>query len=350
LVIECEKETQNRAKSFHSDTKTIFTTFGKIFFKMRAIVFDQYGPPEVLRYAELPTPQPKGDEVLVRVRYASVNPKDCLIRKGKFSTVIKGTFPHRLGSDFAGEVVQLPSRQQEKPFQFAIGEKVYGMLPSLKVGAYTEYLCIKARHLGRMPSGWEYREAASVPLVGLTSLQALRDLGKLKAGDKLCINGASGGVGTLAIQLAKSMGAQVWAICSGGNADLVKSLGADEVIDYKKVEPEQTGLSFDLFYDVYGNKSLKRVKGILSPYGGYITTIPSVAHFRTQLLSSLSKRKSKVVIVKPSGQDLNILAKLAEDSKLKAVVDQEFPIEEAARAHAYIETRRARGKVLLKMT
>jgi NADPH:quinone reductase-like Zn-dependent oxidoreductase len=310
---------------------------------MKAIQFHRFGKPEVLTYEEVERPHPQADEVCIRVKAASVNPKDCLIRKGKFTLVFGKKMPQRLGSDLAGEVVEVGEKVQS----LQAGDRVFGMLPSRQQGAYAEYACMKAEHVAKLPDALSFAEGAALALVGLTSLQALRDLGRLQPGQQVLINGASGGVGTHAIQLARAMGAEVTTLSSDRNLDLCRQLGAHTALDYRKDPLTSWEQPLDLFYDVFGNRSFSQIKPLLAPRGTYISTVIKGRNFRDQLLTSFSARKAKVVIVKASGEDLAYLAQLAQNGQLKAVIDKRFPIEEVAAAHAYVETKRARGKVVL---
>ncbi len=314
---------------------------------MKAIQYHRFGPPIVMKYEEAPIPLIKSGEVLVKVHYVSVNPKDCFLRMGKYKVISGTRFPQFLGSDLVGEVVATKNLPAAYPFKE--GDRVYGMLPSLKVGSYAEYVRMKAKHLGHIPSQMAYREAAAIPLVGLTALQALRDLGQVQAGQSVFINGASGGVGTAGIQIAKVLGAEVTTTSSWRNLELCAQLGASQAIDYTKTSIDQLNGSFDVFFDAYGNQTLDKVRHLLTPNGRYVTTIPSLANFAQHALTCLNAQKSKVVAVKASGKDMDQLSEWIRAGKLHAVIDREFAIADVPDAHAYIQTKRARGKVILRV-
>ena len=317
---------------------------------MKAIRYHQFGPPIVMQYEDAPLPIIRSGEVLVKVHYTSVNPKDCFLRMGKYKVISGIRFPQYLGSDLVGEVVtgkNLPLING-KP-QFQEGDRVYGMLSSLKVGAYAEYVRIKAKFLGLIPPNLSYQEASAIPLVGLTALQALRDLGQVQTGQKVCINGGSGGVGTSGIQIAKALGAKVLSVSSWRNLDLCADLGADRVVDYTKTSIELLEGPFDVFFDAYGNQSFAKIRHLLTPNGRYVSTIPSPQNFLDQALTYFSAQKAKVVTVNARGKDMDQLSAWAESGKLLPVIDREYPIEEVSEAHAYVQTKRAKGKVILKV-
>jgi NADPH:quinone reductase-like Zn-dependent oxidoreductase len=311
---------------------------------MKAIRFQQYGRPEVLRYEECDRPRPRPGEVLIEVKAAALNPIDAEVRKGRMRILTGRRFPRGLGSDMAGTVVEVGSRVQ----QVKVGEQVYGMLDDLFGASYAEYAVSTVRRIATMPKDLSFIEAASLPLVSLTCLQALRDHGHLKEGMEVFINGCSGGVGTAGIQIANILGGRVTGSCSGRNIALCRSLGAAELVDYTRKDILDTDKQYDIFYDVYGNKSFARVKHMLKPNGVYVTTIPHPLHFLTAFASRLwPGKKAAVVVVKARRQDLELLRSWVEAGTLKPVVDRTYPLAEAADAHTYLETRRARGKVVL---
>lgn len=309
---------------------------------MKAIIYSQYGDPSVLRQADQPVPQPRAGEVQVRVNYAALNPVDCEIRKGRISLLTGWRFPRIPGSDFAGIV----SACGPDVTQFSPGDAVYGFTSPLRGGAYAEYLTIPVGRIARIPEGCTFAQAASLPLAALTALQGMRDCGHLKPGGSVFIHGASGGVGTLAVQIAKALGATVHASCSYRNTAAVAALGADEVFDYTQTNIRQLGRTYDLFFDVYGNMPLSRVWHQVAKEGAHVTTIPTPDNY-LQAWNPFRKRQTKVVVVNSKTADLEWLNAQWEAGKLHSVIDRKYPLAEAQNAQEYQESRRAKGKICL---
>lgn len=313
---------------------------------MQAIVYHTYGPPQVLRAEQLDRPAASGGQLLVRVRAAALNPVDCEIRRGSLRLLSGWRFPKVPGSDFAGEVVEAGAGGP----RYRPGERVYGMVPPLRGGSYAEYLAVEPGKLARMPAGLSFEAAASLPLAALTALQALRDLAHVKAGQRVFIHGGSGGVGTVAIQIAKYLDARVTTTCSYRNLELVHALGADEVIDYTTTDVTGIEGGYDCYFDVYGNMPYRRVKHLLQPRGVHVSTIIAPANFLTALWTRLRPgRQARVVVVRSRSKDLELIRQLVENEQLTPIVDRTFPLEAAADAQAYLETRRASGKVVLQI-
>lgn len=313
---------------------------------MKAVVFTRYGPPGELVCRELPVPQPDAGEVLVRVRAAAVNPKDCLVRKGKFRFFTGRRFPQGVGHDFAGEVAAVGARAAG----FAVGDAVFGMTNGWRGRAYAEYLVARAGEMAPKPAGLDYIQAAAVPLAAQTALQALRDLGRIATGAKVCINGASGGVGTYAVQIARIFGAEVTAICSARNQDLVRALGASQVIDYTEgdILPRLPGC--DIFFDVFGNRRFRGVRPYLAPHGVYISTVPNRRILIDRWMTPRRRKpRARLVIVRSRRADLDWLTRRIDEGGLRPVVDRVMDLAAAGAAHTYVETRRARGKVVLQV-
>jgi len=309
---------------------------------MRAVVIDRYGGPEVLRLATVPRPVPTRGQVLVRTRFIGVNPKDVIVRKGKFQIATGKKFPLIVGHDIAGEVVEV-----ELGADLAKGDQVYGMINDFAGRAYAEYAAVDCQQLAKAPASIELAVAAAVPLAAQTALQALRDDADLKAGQTALINGASGGVGVFAIQIAKILGAHVTAVCSHRNVDLVTELGADEVIDYTQTELVDLDEQFDVIFDVFGNYRFEQLKKLLSARGTYVNTIPSARIFKDVARSFVRRKRAKLVIVKSRRDQLDWLRQQIDAGRLRVVVDRSFPLADVAEAHRYMETKRARGKVVL---
>jgi len=311
---------------------------------MRAVVIDRYGGPEVLRHATVPRPTPTRGQVLVRTRFVGVNPKDVIVRKGKFQIATGKKFPLIVGHDIAGEVVEAGLGAD-----LAEGDVVYGMINDFAGRGYAEYAAVDCGQLAKAPSSIELRVAAAVPLAAQTALQALRDDAHVKPGDQVLINGASGGVGVFAVQIAKILGAHVTAVCSHRNVDLVTQLGADRVIDYTNTELVDLDERFDAIFDVFGNYRFNKLEHLLTPRGTYVQTVPSARIFKDVARTFVRRKRAKLVIVKSRRAQLDWLRQQIEAGSLRVVVDRSFSLDDAAEAHRYMETKRARGKVVLEV-
>ncbi len=312
---------------------------------MKAITFEAYGGPEVLNYVSIPQPEPSKGEVLIKVKAASVNPVDWKIRKGKLKMITGNRFPKIPGVEMAGHIESL-------------GEKVMGWKPGQKVfagtgykgGAYAEYVVVPAENLVALPENIPFNEACTLAVTGVTSLQALRDHGGLMAGMKVLVNGASGGIGTYSVQIAKLLGAIVTGVCSEKNIPLVKSLGADYVINYNQEDFTKSKNSWDIIIDAAGNKSLGELRSSLSKNGTLIKLNSSIKTLINQLFTSVfSSKKTKLVLLKNKKEDVKWIRDQIALGNLKVVIDREYPLEQAKSAHEYSETERARGKVILKI-
>ncbi len=311
---------------------------------MRAVLIDRYGGPEVLRLATVPRPVPARGQVLVRTRFIGVNPKDVIVRKGKFQIATGKKFPLIVGHDISGEVVEVGLGAD-----LAKGDQVYGMINDFAGRAYAEYAAVDCQQLAKAPASIELAVAAAVPLAAQTALQALRDDANLKAGQTVLINGASGGVGVFAVQIAKILGAHVAAVCSHRNVELVTELGADRVIDYTKTELVDLDEQFDVIFDVFGNYRFEQLKELLSARGTYVNTIPSARIFKDVARSFVRRKRAKLVIVRSKRDQLDWLRQQIDAGGLRVVVDRSFPLADVAEAHRYMETKRARGKVVLSV-
>lgn len=302
---------------------------------MKALRQSRYGGAEVLEWLEVPLPVAKPGEVLVRVVAAAANPKDVLIRKGRMRWATGNRLPRGVGFDFAGVVE-------------ASGEEVFGMLNGFAGRSHAEYLCAAADEWAPRPRNIPLQDCTALPLAGQTALQALRDLGRVGSGSRVLINGASGGVGVLAVQIAKILGAEVTAVSSAANAGLLRELGADVLVDYAQTPVASIASKFEVIFDVFGNQRYAGIKPLLAARGRYITTVPSLANVRDHLLSALTPGKqARLVVVKSKRGDLAWLREQVEAGRLRAVIDRRYPMREAAEAHRYLESKRARGKVLL---
>ncbi len=306
---------------------------------MKAISYARFGPPDVLEVGERPEPSRARGEARVRVRAAALNPKDVLLRKGKMRWLPAGSLPRIPGYDFAGTLLDATPA-------LSAGTEVFGMIQRNGGGASAEIASVPVGELAAKPLGLSMSEAASLPLAGLTALQALRDELGVEPGQRVLLNGASGGVGTLAVQIAKAMGANVVAVCSGRNAELVRELGADRVIDYTSEDPSAER-SLDHVFDIYGNLPWPRAKAMLHARGRYCTTVPQPGAIARGALRRVGLHRAALVVVRSRRADLEQLSRWVASGALRPVVDRTLPWTEAVAAHQYLETRRARGKVVL---
>ena len=322
---------------------------------MKAILSCQYGA-ENLQLQEIEKPTPADNEVLVRVRAASINPVDGhLIRGGWLMRPMSGMRKPkdtRFGTDFAGVVESVGKNVTD----FKPGDEVFGA----KNGAVAQYICVKAdRAIVTKPSNITFEQAGSVGVAGITALQGLRDKGRIQAGQKVLINGASGGVGTFAVQIAKAFGADVTGVCSTRNVDLVKSIGADRVIDYTKEDFTKTDQQYDMIYDLVGNHGFSERRKILKPGGicvlagiGGAGEHPEMwgrisGNFWNAFLSNFTREKFVFYIAKLSKGDFNVLRDLMEAGKVSPVIDRTYKIEQTREAVRYMEEGHARGKVVV---
>jgi NADPH:quinone reductase-like Zn-dependent oxidoreductase len=322
---------------------------------MKAIVCTEFGPPDVLRLEEIEKPAPGDDDVLVEVHAASVTYSNLMLVTGKpFVGRLMGlglTKPkHKVpGSDIAGRVEAVGANVK----RFQPGDEVYGDLSVSDRGGYAEYVCAPEDTLGLKPANITFEEAAAVPEAGLVALQALRDKGQIQKGQKVLINGASGGIGTFAVQLAKSFGAEVTGVCSTRNLDLVRSIGADHVIDYTQEDFAQNAGRYDLIVATAGYRSIFDYRRALSPQGVYVSTGGSQAQvFQALLLgpflSMTGSKKLGSMLVKPN-EGLDVLKELIEAGKVKPVIDRRYPLGETAEALRYYGEGHSRGKVVISV-
>lgn len=342
---------------------------------MRAAEYDRYGPADVLVVRDVPLPPPPArGEVQVRVAAASVNPKDTFVRKGRFRALSGSAFPMRPGYDFAGTVVadgdeaaaaNSSSRGSAGAASFPPGTRVWGMLDSFRGGACAEVLNVSKRSVGVAPEALSLVEAAALPLVALTALQSLRDNGKLRQGQSVLIHGASGGVGSAAVQIARSLGAgRVVATCSAERADFVRSLGADMAVDYRSLPGNKLsaaagaalGAPFDVVLDVFGNASFADAAPLLSRRGVYVTLVPNARNFRDAFVTSIPclsllrwGRRARLTVVSTRNGDLAVVKQMVEKRQLTALIDGEFQLESVADAHRHVEGKHTRGKVVVVM-
>jgi NADPH:quinone reductase-like Zn-dependent oxidoreductase len=319
---------------------------------MKAIVYRKNGPPDVLSYEDIEKPVPAEREVLIRVCAAAVNPLDCHLLKGgpaPLRILMGGAKLKRPGVDVAGIIEAVgPGVTDFRP-----GDAVFGLCR----GAFAEYAVAAESKLAAKPAEVSFEDAAAAPVAALTALQGLRDKGKIQPGQNVLINGASGGVGTFAVQLARIFGAHVTAVCSGPNADLVRSLGAEQVIDYTKQDFAHFAARYDLIFDLAGNHSFSACKRVLSPrgrvVGGGILDGPKslLLMFGGLLLvlvrSRFSKQKFTTFVAKANRRDLDLIGDFLGDGTLKTVIDRRYKLSEVPEAMRYQGTWRARGKLVV---
>ena len=306
---------------------------------MKAIVIHEYGGPEVLKYEDVPRPEPKENEALVRVIAAGVNPVDALIRTGKYAKFFGTTLPLIPGYDIAGIV----EKTGAKITKLKAGDSIYAYV--LWGGGYAEYAVATEGEATAKPKSLNYIEAAAVPLVALTAWQALIDAAKLSAGQTVLIHGGSGGVGSMAIQIAKARGAKVIATASTSNQELLKQLGADVAIDYTRTKFEDVAKDVDVVLDSVGKDTLARSYGVVRK-GGIIATLVAEPD-----QAELDKHgiRGAAISVKPNASELAEITKLIEEKKIKPVVSQVLPLTEAVKAQEQAATHHTRGKIVLKI-
>ncbi len=322
---------------------------------MKAIDYSNYGSPDVLQCEEIEKPTPKADEVLIKVRAASVNAIDVgLLRHAFLRRIVSGLSKlknNRPGRDVAGQVEAVGSNVTH----FKPGDAVFGWCG----GAFAEYACTSQSKLVMKPDNASFEQAAAVPVAGLTALQGLRDTGKVQPGQKVLINGASGGVGTFAVQIAKSFGAHVTAVCSPRNVDQARSIGADRVIDYTREDFTKGGEHYDLIYDIVANHSFSARRRVLNPNGICIgagivglgsSVIRLLSHLITDLvLSRFVSQKFVTSMTRLSKEDLTILGYLMAAGKVTPVIDRCYSLSEVPEAIRYFEEGHARGKVVITL-
>lgn len=327
---------------------------------MKAILHCEYGGPEVLTLADVEKPTPTENQILVRVRAASVNPLDLTIRGPLLLRPLFGMRKPkdtRLGVDYAG-TVEAVAKNPAAAGQFKPGDEVFGG----KNGALAEYVCVLAdRSVVLKPANMTFEQAASVPVAAITALQGLRDKGKIQPGQKVLINGASGGVGTFAVQIAKSFGTEVTGVCSTRNLDMVRSIGADHVIDYTKEDFTKTDQRYDLIFDLVGNHSFSERRRILNPNGICVMAgvggagwhdgmgMRLAGELNAYVRSRFVNQKFIAYIAQFNKKDMMVLADLMQSGKVTPVIDRAYKLNETADALRYLEQGHARGKVVITL-
>ena len=319
---------------------------------MKAILFPQYGSPDVLRLTEVAKPTPNENQILVKIYAAAANPLDWHRMRGEpfLARLGEGFFQPqnpKLGADIAGRVEAVGKNVTE----FKPGDAVLGSIGS---GGFAEYACAREKYFALKPANVTFAAAAAAPVVGFTALQGLRDTGQIQAGQKVLVNGASGGVGTFAVQIAKAYGAEVTGVCSTRNLEMVRAIGADHVIDYTREDFTRNGQQYDLIYDAIGNRSVFALRRALTPHGkcvvaGFTTLLRLLEHaLLGQLITKLGDKQIGLMgMAKDDKQDLLLIREFLETGKIVPVIDRCYPLEETAEAIRYLETGHARGKVIV---
>ncbi|MFD2443840.1 NAD(P)-dependent alcohol dehydrogenase [Bacillus sp. CGMCC 1.16607] len=322
---------------------------------MKAIIYNKYGPSHVLKLMNIEKPIPKDDEVLVKIHASSVNPLDWHTMRGtpylvRLQSGLSGPKNNRLGSDMAGQVE-------------AVGKNVKGFQPGDEVfgggnGTFAEYVCTSEKLLVKKPANVTFEQAAALPIAAFTALQGLRDHGRIKSGQKVLINGAAGGVGTFAVQIAKSMGAEVTGVCSTRNVEMVQSIGADHVIDYTQEDFTLSQKSYDLIFDTIGNHPLLKCRSVLSEDGTLLMVGsqsngkflgPLARSIRGLLMTRFISQRFIMFIAMWKKEDLIVLQELIDSGKVTPVIDRCYSLNEVPEAIRYLEKGHARGKVVISL-
>ena len=317
---------------------------------MKAIVRTQYGSPDQLQFAEVPTPSPACNEVLIKLRAASVNPVDLFVLQGAPWNRIPGLRARPkspiIGCDIAGRVEAVGKDVK----QFRAGDEVFG-ITGFEGKGFAEYVCAPEENFASKPGNLSFEDAAAVPIAAITALQGLRDWGRTQPGHKVLIEGASGGVGTFAVQIAKELGAEITAVCSTRNVDIARSIGANHVIDYTNADFARLGQRYDLILAVNGHHSIFQYRRVLSQNGIYVAIgglVPILqALLLGRLLSALGRKKMTFFIAKANQTDLLFLKSLLQAGKVVPVIDRRYPLSDAAEALRYLAEGHAQGKIVL---
>ena len=313
---------------------------------MKAIVCTKYGPPDVLKLKEIVKPTPKDNEVLIKIHATTVTPMDWKFRSGKIflarllSGIIRPKNPI-LGTELSGVIENVGKKVK----QFKKGDKIFA---GTKGGAHAEYICLSEEEIVTKPTNMTFEEAAAVPFGACTALYFLKNKGNIQSSQKILINGASGGVGAFAVQLAKYFGAEITGVCSTKNLKLVQSPGADYVIDYTKEDFTKNGKSYDIIFDAVGKNTFLNCKNSLNQKGIYLSTIATFSLIIQMLWTSIiGGKKAKSAVTKLHTEDLVFLKKIIESEKLKTVIDKRYNLNQMVEAHKYSEKEHASGKIII---
>jgi NADPH:quinone reductase-like Zn-dependent oxidoreductase len=321
--------------------------------QMKAMVLTKYGSADALKLQQVAKPAPKDHQVLVKVQATALNAADHHLMKGALLVRLTNGFRPKhpiLGADVAGRVEAVGQQVR----RFKVGDEVFGDFSSTGFGGFAEYVCVPEEALMHKPRNLSFEEAAAVPLAAVTALQGLRDQGKLQAGQTVLINGASGGVGTFAVQIAKTLGASVTAVCSGSKLAQALELGADEVLDYTQHDITQSGQQYDLILDVAAYRSPRGYKAILKPQGRYVLVGGSFGKivqmlFQAALLSKSGGQQFSVLMAKANAQDLSLIKELIEAGQVKPVVENLYAFEQIPEALRHLGEGHAKGKLVVRV-
>ena len=309
---------------------------------MNAMAYRDYGDPSVLQWTRVETPRPAAGQVLIRVSHTSVNPIDYRLRKGEFRYLLLGKFPRIPGFDVAGEIISAPPGSE-----FRCGDRVMAFMDGGYGGASAQYAACSENVVAKIPDSMPMDQAAAIPLAGTTALQSLKQIGKIKAGDRVLINGASGGVGTFAVQIALACDAVVTGVASGTNEQYVRELGVEHFLDYHKSDFESLGQQWDIVFDASGQSSFSEAKSAVAKDGIYISTEPDLKGLAYSFLTMRSEIRGRVMLATPEGKSLRELIRLYEEQKLKVSISESFPLQELANAHRLLQRGIDHGKVVL---
>jgi NADPH:quinone reductase-like Zn-dependent oxidoreductase len=313
---------------------------------MKAAVLDEFGSVDVMQVREIPVPEPGEGQILVAVHATNINPIDWKMREGQMAMRYGDEFPMILGWDCSGVVTEVGAGVSD----FVVGDEVFARSDVSTGRCYAEYAVLNTTTVVKKPAGLTHAEAGSIPLVGLTAINGLRTCANLQPGQRVLIVGASGGVGTLAVQIAKNMGADVTGVCSEQNMALVASLGADAVIDYNQQDALQTDAPYDIVYDTVGVRTYADAQPALTENGTYLTLVPVPGiDFFIPGQTEWEPGKGYFVAWTPTAADLQILSGWATDGQLRAVIDSEFTLDEIKQAHLRSQTEHAVGKIVIRV-
>ena len=313
---------------------------------MKAIHYKQYGDLSQLEEVEIDRPEPTASQILVKVETSAINPIDWKLLSGSFRAIMPVKFPAIPGFDLAGEVIAVGAAIT----QFKIGDRIYACQDIKQFGTAAEYTVVEEYLADLIPEGLSAGEAAGIPLAGLTALQGLRNCAGLNAGERVLIVGGSGGVGHYAVQIAKAMDTNVTAVCSTGNVEMVRDLGADTVIDYNKQTDFATDLKYDVVLDCVVKSPYKAFAAVMQADAVYVPALPSISFIiKSYLMPLYTKRRVKPVMLKTNGKDLNFLSNLVREGKLRTIIDSSYSLNEYREAFERNQTGRTRGKIIINI-
>ena len=312
---------------------------------MKAVMLTGAGGTEMLKLLEVPDPELKGPlDVLVRLHAGGLNPVDYKTRAGMLRVIRRYPLPCVMGNELAGVVVETGAGGS----RFQRGDRVMVRVPKEEMGAFAEYACTSENRLALKPANVTFEQAAAIPVAGVTALQGLRDKGRIQPGQNVLINGAAGGVGTFAVQIAKSFGAEVTGVCSTPNLEMVRSIGSDHVVDYTQEDFTQNGETYDVIFDAPGKSSFSRSQRSLRPEGQYLSANPGMPEMLRIMRNMITRpRRAMPEYTSSRNDDLVSLRELIEAGKIKPVIDRRYPLEQTAEAHRYVEAGHKKGNVVI---